>query len=150
MSIFRGRIVVEGDVPRPVVALTVRPNIDAGPPYVHPYTGKSNDPGARFNIQSDGYFTLDLPEGRHRLRVDGFPDSLYRLKSVQYGSANLKDGLLQIGGGNPKELLITFTSTPDSSWTSEILIGWFDKSGPGFSHRWGSALRAVLSLVDSI
>jgi hypothetical protein len=118
MKSVRGRIVVEGDVPRPVVALTVRPNIDAGPPYVHPYTRKSNDPEARFNIQSDGYFTLDLPEGRHRLRIDGFPDSLYRLKSVQYGSENLKDGLLQIGGGNPKEILITFTSMPDSSWTS--------------------------------
>jgi hypothetical protein len=34
----RGRVVVEGGFPLPLVALTVRPNVDAGPPFAHPYT----------------------------------------------------------------------------------------------------------------
>ena len=45
-------------------------------------------------------FAIELPEGRHRLRVDGYPDTAYRVKSITYGSTNLNKDLLQIDGGS--------------------------------------------------
>src|SRR6185295_6783326 len=103
----RGRIVIEGGYPLPLVALTVRPNVEEGPPFVHPYTMRSMYPkDGGFSLQSDGRFTIALPEGRHRLRVDAYPDTAYRVKSIRYGSANLNKELLEIDGGNAKELVI--------------------------------------------
>jgi hypothetical protein len=110
----RGRIVVEGGFPLPLMALTVRPNLDAGPPFAHPYTLRSADEA--FVLHGDGRFVVELPEGAHRLRVDGYPDTAYRLRSVTYGSANLRKDLLQIDGENPKELVITFSAAPASYW----------------------------------
>jgi hypothetical protein len=112
--IVKGRIVVDGGYPVPLVALNVRPYVDAGPPFAHPYTMNSAYGG--FVLQTDGRFAISLPDGRHRLRVDGYPESAYSVKSIAYGSTKLKDDILDIDGGNQKELLITFSAAPNTSW----------------------------------
>jgi hypothetical protein len=50
------------------------------------------------------------------LRVDGYPDTAYRLKSVTYDSADLKKDLLRIDGENSREIVIIFSVNPASSW----------------------------------
>ena len=111
-----GRILVEGGYPLPPVALTVRPNIDAGPPFVAPYTVRSGVRNSGFVVQRDGRFTVELPEGRHRLRADAYPESVYRVKSIRYGSRNLNQSLLEVDGNDLKELVITFSARSTIRW----------------------------------
>jgi len=113
----RGRIFVEAGHSIPLIALTVRPNVDSGPPFVHPYTLTSHYSRHGFGliVASDGHFTMDLPEGRHRLRVDVYPDS-YRVASVTYGSMNLMKDLLPIDEAEPKEISIKLSTVSNARW----------------------------------
>jgi hypothetical protein len=111
----RGRIVVEGDYPTPMLALTIWPRVDAGPPFTHPFTLRSMS-GYGLVVEGDGRFTLDLPEGRHKVRVDGFPESAYRLKSARHGSVDLSRELLNVSADKSDELVLTFSAASPVRW----------------------------------
>ncbi len=48
--------------------------------------------------------------------LTGTPNTTYRVKSITYGSRSLNKDLLQIDGGSPKELVITFSAAPPVFW----------------------------------
>jgi hypothetical protein len=128
--IVRGRIVVEGRYPLPLVALTVRPNIEAESTFEHPYTLRSGTQGG-LAVDSEGRFLIELPEGHHRLRVDGPPES-HQLKSFTFGSANLTNAPLVVAGGNLNEIVIVFTRAPKAVWTrvKGAIAGFANLPGP--------------------
>jgi hypothetical protein len=115
-KVVRGRFLIEGGYPLPLVSLTIRPGIDAGPPFLEPYTLRSA-PNVfnRLDIGNDGRFRIELPVGRHRLRADTSED--YRVKSIRYGSIDLMREPLQIDSSAPGEIVITLTTIPGISWT---------------------------------
>ncbi len=115
----RGRVEMEGRYPLPAFMLAVRPNVDSGPPFLQPMvfrTSYGKDFGGLI-VDNDGRFTLELPEGRHRLRVEGPPES-HQLRSVTYGSANLLEDLLDLEGGSANEIVIRFSEAPRSRWVA--------------------------------
>jgi len=106
-KVLNGRIVVNGGYPMPRVALSVRPDVNSGPPFLDPFT-------RWLLIRNDGRFTVELPEGNHRLRVEGYPN--YRVKSIRYGSADLREDLLRVEDGKLQDLIITFDAAPPVEW----------------------------------
>jgi len=133
LKTVQGQVVVEGGLPLPVLTIAVRPNVDVTePPFSNPYKWNSRESETSFNIQSDGHFSIGLPEGRHRIRVDPYPESLYRLKSVKYGSSEIVDGYVEVDGGRLRDLVITIAPAPHSSWTkAKGLVRGFDNMPVG-------------------
>jgi hypothetical protein len=114
-KIVRGRFMVEGGYALPLVALTIRPSLDAGPPFVQPYTlWSAANASNRLGLDSDGRFRLELPEGRHRLRAD--TSEGYLVKSIRYGSTDLMREPLKLDS-TPDEVVVTLTTLPAVAWT---------------------------------
>jgi hypothetical protein len=62
------------------------------------------------NLQPDGSFTIEIPEGEHRLDVQA-RSGLYKVKSITLGANDVRALPVQIASADNRPLLITFEVT---------------------------------------
>jgi hypothetical protein len=93
---IRGRVTVDGNMPRPCPRLAV----DGNP---RTFT---------VQCQPDGTFTGSLPAGDYRLQAWGFPMGYYWIKSLTFGDIDLLQQNMRLPAGSSSEIVMALGTIP--------------------------------------